>query len=357
MSRLRVNTWAKVAKNTMQHSHFDRILGILCSVLDAYTAALFLPEKSFVTLEEGVAPPHYIAAAFSLGNSVDFQADVHEGRGLVGWILKNREPLLVSNFDQRQNHLGYYSGNEEHTIKAFMGCALPGGGGALCVDSKRQYSFSEKDQKMLHLFADLIGYLQNEDKGKDEKRLMLKYYSALRAIYSLRHQYSRWADFLRNFLDLMATITGFTYCVLCTRDSSGESYSVEGENTPLMIKPGQTPPTFPMNHGIIGWVFRNSSKVSSSGQEGAPETLLVGKDMGIPHFQTVFALPLVIQRKTRGVLCLANDVPFQITPATEDFVRMASEHMSLFLENLYVKCRLRDLHQEYQSRETGQSAE
>ena len=336
----------------MQHTHYDRILGILCSVLDAYSAVLFLPDCGAIAPGGEEGRMYYIASAFSLGNKLDFSADVHEGRGLVGWILRNREPLLVANFDQRQNYLGYYTGNEEHSIKAFMGCPLPGGNGALCVDSKRQYSFSEKDQKMLHLFVDLLAHLQADDDGKEEKRLMLKHYAALRTIYALRHQYSRWAEFLRHFLDLMATMTGFGYCILCTRDSGGESYSVEGENTPLMLKPGQIPPTFPMTHGVVGWVFRNSAQICSDGAEGSPETRLVGKDMNLPPFQTVFALPLVIQRKTRGVLCLAHDVPQPISPATQDFVRMAAEHLSLFLENLYVKCRLRDLHQETQAKAT-----
>ncbi|MCL1939982.1 MAG: GAF domain-containing protein [Desulfovibrionaceae bacterium] len=334
----------------MQQTHYDRILGILCSVLDAYSAVLFLPDRGLPSPKENEeGQPYYIASAFSLGNQLDYTAGIYEGRGLVGWILRNREPLLVANFDQRQNYLGYYTGNEEQSIKAFMGCALPFGDGALCVDSKRQYSFSEKDQKMLHLFADLIAHLQADDSGKEEQRLTLKYYAALRTIYALRHQYSRWTEFLRHFLDLMATITGFGYCILCTRDPGGESYSVEGENTPLMLKSGQAPPSFPMTHGVVGWVFRNSSQVCSDGADGSPETMLVGKDMDIPPFQTVLALPLVIQRKTRGVLCLAHDLPQPISAATQDFVRMAVEHLSLFLENLYVKCRLRDLHQETQA--------
>lgn len=338
----------------MQHTHYDRILGILCSVLDAYSAVLFLPDRDSPPSGEGRKERvHYIASAFSLGNKLDYSADIHEGRGLIGWILRNREPLLVSNFDQRQNYLGYYTGNEEHTIKAFMGCALSGGYGALCVDSKRQYSFSEKDQKMLHLFADLIANIQAEADNKEEKRMVLKYYAALRTIYALRHQYSRWAEFLRHFLDLMSTITGLSYCILCTRDTGGESYSVEGENTPLMLKPGQTPPSFPMTHGVVGWVFRNSAHICSDAADGSPETLLAGKDTGLPSFQTVFALPLVIQRKTRGVLCLAHDLPRPVSAATQDFVRMATEHLSLFLENLYVKCRVRDLHQSLQARDNS----
>ena len=329
----------------MQHSNYDRLLGILCSVLDAYSAVLFLPSRTD-SAEGGRA--HYLASAFSLGNRLDYTANIQDGRGLVGWILRNQEPLLVANFDQRQNHLGYYLDNEEHSIKAFMGCALPGGRGALCVDSKRQYSFSEKDQKMLHLFADLLTQLETEGDGREERKIMLRYYAALRAIYTLRHQYSRWAEFLRHFLDLVATITGFTYCALCSRGPDGESYSIEGENAALLQRPGVAGPSFPMSHGIVGWVFRNAAQVRSDGPDGSPEALFVSKGEGIPQFQAVLALPLVVHRKTLGVLCLAHDSPANISDSMQDFVSMAAEHLALFLENLYVKCRLRDLHQQIQ---------
>ncbi len=325
----------------MQQSTYDRILGILCSVLDAYSTVLFLPVEE--THQERA---YAIASAFSLGDSLDYNVRIQEGRGIVGWLLRNKEPLLVSNFDRHKNHLNYYTGNEEASIKAFMGYPLPDGKGALCVDSKRQYSFSEKDQKILHLFADLLDKLEEESRDTEEKIMVFKYYTALCTIYTLRRRYSRWSEFLRHLLDLMAAVTGFGYCALFTRDYSGTSYSVEGENIALMKKRNNAGPSFPMSHGIVGWVFRNGAQVCNDGPEGAPENLLVGRGADIPQFQSILALPLVIQRKTRGVLCLAHDLPMRSHQATQDFVRMASEHLSLFLENLYVKCRLRDLHHE-----------
>lgn len=53
-------------------------------------------------------------------------------------------------------------------------------------------------------------------------------------------------------------------------------------------------------------------------------------------------------------MCLAKETPLEITQDMRDFVLMASEHLSLFLENLYIKCRMRDLSvalSEAQSRE------
>ena len=65
-------------------------------------------------------------------------------------------------------------------------------------------------------------------------------------------------------------------------------------------------------------------------------------------FQSMMAMPLVIQKRTRGVLCLCSEVPQKNCDLTKDFVRMGTDHVALFLENLYVKSRLRDMYRQTQ---------
>lgn len=324
----------------MDNSSYERILGILCSVFEAYTAVLFLPENP---LRSGTDEVCSVAAAFSLGDKVDRTAAVKGGQGLIGWIIRNHSPLLVPNFDQRRNSLGYYKGNEEQNIKAFMGCSLPGGRGALCVDSKRQYSFSEKDQKMLQLFAELLADVYDSERQADSQSTALRYYAALRLIYVLRREHSRWSDFLHSFLDIVSKASGYEYAALCTLGPDGGYFNIEGENYPLLCTDRQE--DYPLSSGMVGWVFRNGTPLSSGGPDGAPEAPLLGRGASLPNFQSLLAIPLIIQRKVRGVLCLASEAPVDIGSEVQEFARMSAEHLALFLENLFVKCRLRDLHQ------------
>ncbi len=329
----------------MDSSPYERILGILCSVFEAYTAVLFLP------LAHGDCKAAYTPEAlFSLGDHVDRSVKIEPGQGLVGWIIRNREPLLVPNFDQRRNFLGYYKGNEDKNIKAFMGCALPNGNGVICVDSKRQYSFSEKDQKLLHLFAGLLADVYDSRYQEETQSASLRYYAALRLIYVLRREHSKWSEFLHSFLDIVSKASGYEYCALCTLHPDGGSYNIEGENYPLLIKGGPVAAeNYSLSSGMVGWVFRNGTPLSSGGPDGAPEAPLLGKGGNAPAFQSLMAIPLVIQRKVRGVLCLASETPLDIGMEVQEFGRMAAEHLALFLENLFVKCRLRDLHQSINS--------
>ena len=176
--------------STMTENSLEKhILSIVCSVFDAYSVVLFLPD------EEGEG--HHLAASFSLGDKIGAKATVLPGKGLVGWIVRNRQPLLVPNFDQRQSNLGYYSGGEEASIKAFMGCPVPTGG-ALCVDSKRQYSFSDKDHKILQMFAELVARQQGSKGRQDLTGNIPRYFVELGVIQDLRFRYKRWPQFLQN---------------------------------------------------------------------------------------------------------------------------------------------------------------
>lgn len=324
----------------MDKASYERILGLTGSVLDAYTVALFLPAKA-----GDISSAHNLAAVFSLGDKVDRAASLAPGQGLVGWVIRHQSPLLVPNFDQRRSRLGYYKDNEDQHIKAFMGCVLPEGRGALCVDSKRQYSFSEKDQKMLYLFAGLLADFYDLRRLDAVRGAALRYYAALRTLYVLRREYARWTDFMHGFLDIVSKASAHEYCALCTLEADETRYVVEGENYPLLLKPGRAG-DFSLSSGMAGWVFRHGSPLFSGGLEGKPDAPLLGRPTDVPAFRSMMAIPLVFQRKVRGVLCLASAQALELDAEAREFACLAGEYLAQLLETFSIKCRLRDMHQQ-----------
>jgi GAF domain-containing protein len=221
-----------------------------------------------------------------------------------------------------------------------MGCPVPGGG-VLCVDSKRQYSFSDKDHKILQLFADLVGHPQG-DGAASPLGDMPRYFAQLGVLQELRFRYKRWPVFLDHFLRAVRETTGFDYCAFASSDADGQNYTIEGETAPLMLD-GQNPACLPVNSGIVGWVFRNGQPVFSEAADDSPSAAPFGKVGDVSHFQTVMCLPVVISQSTRGVLCFAHTAALPIPEIMKSFARQATDHLALFLENLYLKNRLRAL--------------
>jgi len=317
----------------MTSSCLETITSVVCSVFDAYSSVLFLPRKN--------GQDFYVAAHFSLGDEVDNQAIIEPGKGLVGWIIRNKRPLLINDFDRKRNRLGYYKSKQEERIKAFMGCPLRSGEGALCLDSKRTYSFSEKDQKILDLFSILIARFQSDACQAEQNMAEHTLYQGLKAVHALRHKHPRWSDYLRRFLELTAATTGFEYAFFAARDERGESYFLEGFNRMPAQSEEIFKTRFPIKSGIIGWVFNNQSPVYVNEQNTGPAgASLFGKDLKTPKFNSVVCLPLKIHKRTRGVFVLADHGALQLSDEVKNYLDMAVSDLALLLENLYLKNRL-----------------
>ena len=58
----------------------------------------------------------------------------------------------------RHHHFGgFFAHFFQERIRAFMGYPVAATGGALCLDSRKTYTFGEKDLKILSQFAELAG--------------------------------------------------------------------------------------------------------------------------------------------------------------------------------------------------------
>ena len=309
----------------------EHILSIVCSVFDAYSSVLFLPEEDSETCT--------LAAHYSLGGKVDLNAHIVPGQGLVGWIVRNHEVLCIPNFDHYQSNLGYYLDREEETIKAFMGCPLSCGG-VLCLDSKRQYAFSEKDNKILQLFAELIARLRVKSGQQDFLADIPRYFADLAVLQDLPFRYKRWGEYLRQFLQTVVSATGFEYAAFASLENPGETYTVEAETSPMLLTDNM-PLSLSMHSGVAGWVFKNDQSLFVEGLDDGPCPVIFGKMPDVVDFKAVMCLPIAVDKGTRAILCLAQREGRHFDESLRSFVRLAVEQMSFFLENLYLRTRLR----------------
>ncbi|MBQ7456186.1 MAG: GAF domain-containing protein [Desulfovibrio sp.] len=311
----------------------ELILRIIVTVFDSYSAVLFFPEEDNEICT--------LAAFFSKGKHVDRDARIVPGQGLVGWIVRNHQVLCVPNFDHYQSKLGYYTNREEEQIKAFMGCPLSCGG-VLCLDSKRQYAFSEKDHTVLQHFADLIARLRVSNSQQHFLADIPRYFTDLSLLQDLPQRFTGWSDYLKEFLHILVSSTGFDYAAFASVENPGETYIVEAETAPLFLQRGN-PVTFSMNVGVAGWVFKNEQQVVVDGIDNVSSPILFAKMPEDIEFKALMCLPIMVDKETKAVLCLAHRESVHLDESLRSFVRLAVEQMSSFLENLNLRVRLKQL--------------
>lgn len=125
------------------HDNDNTLLALVRTTFDAHSAVFSCR----------INPATIRVALSSTDNEPSVQeVTIAPGKGLVGWILRHKQPVIVNNLDMRHTFLGYYDENDEGAISAFMGCHIPEGG-PCGVDSVRPRAYTEEDQLLLHRFA------------------------------------------------------------------------------------------------------------------------------------------------------------------------------------------------------------
>lgn len=319
----------------IRYSSLDRLMESIGSVFDAYSVVLFCRQESGL---------YGLSAFFSLGDGIAPQQSIESGHGLVGWIVKNNKPLLVEKFDEKNTFLGYYGLKQDGEIKVFVGCPVPGGLGALCMDSKKTYAFSAKDQRILALFANVVAAIIADmgDAAKCCREQVL--YHFLQKVYGLREAYPKWSDFLDSFLSLIAGATEFEFAFLVVSDEWGDNYFLEGSNKQVLPRPSIKQQTFSMGSGLLGWAFKKNQPVFfGDGKSEMMRTPLFEKDVAVPNFKTLLVFPLKVHTRCRGVLALGDLESKNITQETRSFAKLAADYLALLLENLYLKNKIKQL--------------
>ncbi len=323
-----------VFENPMtRYSSLDRLLESIGSVFDAYSVVLFC---------RNAKGGFDLSASFSLGDSIPRDLVIEAGHGLVGWILKNNKPLLVEKFDQKNAFLGYYGSGQDEQIKVFVGCPLPEGLGALCMDSKSTYAFTDKNQRVLSLFAQVVFAIVKDMGDAETSFREQQLYRILQQVYGLRESHPTWSDFLSHYLALLAGASGYEFTFLVVSDEWGHNYMLEGSNRPFMTEAAAVGQTFSTGSGLLGWVFKKSQPVMfGDGKSELGRIPLFGRDVSVPTLNTLLALPLKVHKRCRGVLVFGDRERRVIGEDIRSFARMAADYLALFLENLYLKSRVK----------------
>lgn len=314
-------------------SPVESLLALVASVFDAYTVVLFEQEPDGQHAQ--------LVAYFSMGDAVNPAARIAPGRGLAGWILRNKAPLLVNSIDENQAWLGYYYDKDAPDIHSFMGCPIPGGG-ALCIDSTRSQAFADSRQKLLHLFALMIPQMENLAGSSGQEEEVVTYFAALARISELRIENPGWSAYLSQLLPLLAAVTSFDYIAFATKPDGSTSYIVESEHPPLLNQQGEQT-ELPVGNGIVGWVFRNEEGVHNEGTNVAASTPIFGKSPQVPEFACSICLPVVVDRCTCGVLCLAGMAPRKFSPELRDFARLVADDTARLLETITLRYKVHSL--------------
>ena len=281
-------------KETLSDDGLNELIQLISNVTESFTTALFLFDSVKNKLN--------LRCYHSLSLHINPDTQLQVGDSLIGWVAKNQRPVNIAPFDRDTRNLKLYLKDEK--IKSFL--AVPVGEvGVLCVDSKRNYVFTDKDQKILHDFSLLVlQVLQAQATAKIEKQqqTILEFFNHINALskkkQDLNQYYQRVLQCCRKFSN-----TDAAFLVLVPKKK--DRYKVVALEGTLKAPLKKT--FLPIDMGLTGWVIREEKPlVRRSMKPRNHKSYIFFPDDPCMHFQSYIGLPMLFFGKLYGVMNLVG---------------------------------------------------
>ena len=270
---------------------FDNLVKLVVNVLDAFTAAFF-----FNAGDEGFR----LFSWFSLGDTVNPAASFQAGQGIIGWVAKERKPITVKEFSHDTATLKLY--NTRENLKSFMAVPVMRGErliGVLTVDSKRQYVFTDKHQKILQDFA---GIFAQETVRHEERWDLWQEAGNLEAIQEVVREMAAAEKMTHIVAALYQNINKLIpneKFIFALKASEEGMFNIlarrEGEGDALHKIP------LDMDRSLMGWVVRKNQPLNHHVLgESRQEFELDGGARG--EYRSFLGVPMVVRKHVIGAL-------------------------------------------------------
>jgi len=177
----------------------DTITQLIFNVYEAHTVAIFRRNGDFLRC----------LSFYTLSKTFTDQKLLPVEDTLAGWVIKHKEPLIIPNFDKELETLGYYG--KEEDIKSFMGYPV-GEDGVIVIDSKKRYSFTDREKKNLRGFVPLIVEKMSEEDRGSEFEESIHELETRRLIFSIFRDLLHGKRTIREVLKEALSISGGDTC-------------------------------------------------------------------------------------------------------------------------------------------------
>ncbi len=313
---------------------FQSLIELVSNVTDAFTAGVFLPSPA-----EGMLS---LRIYHTLSDHLTTDARIARGQGLVGWVAEHGEPLNSVEFKHDISALGLYSGPED--IKSFMAVPIrtPEGTGVLCIDSKRQYVFTPKVQKILLGFSRLISYLlENSDVYRQIGRGAISLSDMRDYARALTHSCDEEA-FLDSACNLPKKLLDYDACLIALRAPGEDRFEVARcicrSEDPLEGRPVD------VDRSLVGWVLSHGEvlHLQTLSRERGKSHLIHPEEPAWP-VASFLGLPLRVAEDFLGVLAFTRWRPGGFLDRELAAAELVQHLLSLGLANTRMHAKWRSL--------------
>jgi diguanylate cyclase (GGDEF)-like protein len=283
-----------------EDKELENLIKLVSNITDAHTSALFWLNKEQNQLQ--------LKTVYSLSRHLQPQASIELGSGLLGWVAKNAKPVNVGKFIHDSRTLQYYTAEEN--IKSFVAVPVMDNGrlvGVLSADSKRNYLFNDKHQKILDDFGRQFCQLIERQKRLGEISEQVEGYNKLYQQCN-RIAASSWQNVFATIMEASHGIANFDHCLLALLNSTQDKLEIKlahgTEGSSYLNK------CFPAGHGLAGLIIKQKKPLLLNGINQRDRKWFVFGQQGPKWEMSSFlGFPLVYAGKIIGIIAYTSNNP------------------------------------------------
>jgi GAF domain-containing protein len=264
-------------------------------------------------------------------------------KGLPALVFKNKSSLIENQLPDSENLVPYYS-QKEAPAKSFLGVPVyykQQVVGVLCADNSAEESFSKDDLKILTMFAQLIK-LQLVSSNKLYEYETENWIGKVLYDFSKEMMQFETSDELWKFLGgFLKKVFGADRVIISKRiDETRARLSYINQSTPA-IKIGYE---FPLNEGIIGWVFRKNQSLMvddfAEKENYVPRFHL--QETPNPQYRSFLSVPVSNNGNVRATISLESFRSNQFKDQSKKIMETLAYQIASFLEKIDIIERLNE---------------
>ena len=284
--------------------YIEIILGSIQKIMKANTCIVYLKNikddsfslRSAISLTSEKIFPH---------SKIDINNQV------LGWVIKEKRPLIIGNLKDREIALPYYKGfKEDYNIASILASPIFLEGkleGILVVDSITPSAFKPDDKTTLNKFCEHIALLIDSIRAKSRCFLTSVQFSAVYEVSRSQSVDMEMGDIIKLMSDIAFRIVpceGLVVSLLSDDGAHGVVSVVKGELYGNHIKEGMR---FPLNGGLTGLVIKNGKHLFIPDLKHGDKRITRFKTNEVSHpFLSFLGVPLKAHNDTLGALVLES---------------------------------------------------
>lgn len=310
---------------------------ILRDLLDAVRAAI-PSENALLFMADSGGESLYLRVR-SGGPDVQEECAVQFGQGLVGWVAKERRPLVVA-----ENPRGLSYLRDDSGAGSFVAAPILNGSfleGVIALDSKVEGMFGEPEKEALVRFAEVALYLLRNARAYQQVDLSAKNFAALHRISAEVSSTLDVKTIIEKLAELAREVVPYDYLTISFTE--GEDAVVfktlrgyEGVETPLG--------PVPLAGSLMGWIVENRSTLCFTELDQRADRLPIfpAKELR-GECRSFLGIPFMSQDKVLGVFTVAMRTSGSISAYQQHTLSIIANQVAVNIANARLHQMMRQM--------------